>query len=179
MTTREGYPISNGRILAEAGTDSSCWTRNGGHVHGAQFGHDEDLSHRPRPDKEITIYQAWRTAIAQARSKRTGTPVSRRMEGLVRIKKAERTTDINIPSQVTIKVQVRPVMETRPKVLWRKKNRLAKDVVEEGDGSSVEYTDLELLTLAKMGQLHFVSIRLGVMLIIGLIVATFDYHHGG
>lgn len=40
-------------------------------------------------------------------------------------------------------------------------------------------TDLELLTLAKMGQLHFISIRLGVMLIIGLIVATFDYHHGG
>lgn len=40
-------------------------------------------------------------------------------------------------------------------------------------------TDLELLTLAKMGQLHFVSIRLGVVLIIGLIVATFDYHHRG
>lgn len=54
-------------------------------------------------------------------------------------KRVERTTDINIPSQVTIKVQVRPVMETRPKVLWRKKDRSAKGVVEGGDDGLSSY----------------------------------------
>lgn len=98
MTTREGYPISSGRILAEAGTDSSCWASDGGHVHGAQFSHDEDLGHRPRPDKEIAIYQAWRTAITQASRKRTGTRVSRQMGGLNSDKKwSEQLTLIFLP----------------------------------------------------------------------------------
>lgn len=74
MATREGNPVLNKTILAIAGTDSSCRVR---HVHGAQFSHNKDLSHRARPDKEIPINQTRRTAIPQAGSKCTGSLVSR------------------------------------------------------------------------------------------------------